>query len=166
MPCSLRIRILKVSSEGYAQLPTSLLQADKSVAAAPPQLAPCAGADLPLLRPLPNVVFRKVVVQRNLRAIQHQQEIVPLLVNPSQGFVQVRKAGPSPKQPVEVPLQRGLASQAQRFPVGQQTLVILPHGIADAVDRFLFPRTQRNQFADGPLGVQPAQRMEQAPNLE
>jgi len=136
--------IPKIPPEGYAQLSTSLLQADKRVAAAPAQFAPRAGANLPLLRPLPDVVLREVVVQRNLRPLQDQQEIIPLLVNPPQGLVQIRKAGPPPEQPVEVPLQGGLAPRRRRFPVGPQTLVILPHGIADALDRLLFSRVQRN----------------------
>src|SRR4030042_650899 len=72
--------ILKVPPERYAQLPASLLQANKGVAATPAQLAPRAGADLPLLRPLPNVALREIVVQRNLRALQDQQQIVALLV--------------------------------------------------------------------------------------
>ena len=131
--------ILKIPPEGYAQLPASLLQADKGVAASPAQFAPRAGADLPLLRPFPNVALREIVVQRNLRPLQNQQEIVPLFVNPPQRFVQIRKAGSPPKQPVKIPLQGCLPPQRRRFAVGPQTLVILPHGIADAIDRLLFP---------------------------
>src|ERR1035441_5227461 len=92
--------IPKILPEGNAQLSTSLLQADKGVAATPAQLAPRAGADLPFLRPFPDVVFREVVVQRNLRTLQDEQEIVAFLVNPPQGFVQVRKARPPREQPI------------------------------------------------------------------
>jgi len=59
--------ILKVPPKGYAQLPAGLLQADKGVAATPAQFAARAGADLPLLRPLPNVALREIVVQRDFR---------------------------------------------------------------------------------------------------
>ena len=45
--------IPKIPPEGYAQLSAGLLQADKGVAAAPAQLAPRAGADLPLLKERP-----------------------------------------------------------------------------------------------------------------
>ena len=103
--------ILKILPEGYAQLPAGLLQADKSIAAASARFAPRTGADLSPLRPFSNVAFREIVVQRNLRAIQHQQEISPLLVNPSQRFVQLRKAGPPPEQAVEIPLQGCLPPQ-------------------------------------------------------
>ena len=75
--------IPKILPEGNAQLSTSLLQADKGVAATPAQLAPRAGADLPLLRPFPNVALREIVVQWNLRPVQNQQEIIPLFVDPS-----------------------------------------------------------------------------------
>src|ERR1017187_4569030 len=92
--------ILKIPPEGYAQLPACLLQTDKGVAAAPAQFAPRAGADLPPLRPLPNVALREVVVQRNLGPLQNQQQVAPLRVNSPQGLVQVRKAGPPLKQPV------------------------------------------------------------------
>jgi hypothetical protein len=54
--------ILKIPPKGYAQLPAGLLQADESITAAPAQLAPRTGADLPLLRPLPDVALREVVV--------------------------------------------------------------------------------------------------------
>ena len=83
--------ILKISPEGYAQFGAGLLQADKSVAARRPEFAPRAGADLPLLRPLPNVALRKIIVQRNLRPVEDQQQIVPLLMNPPQSLVQVAR---------------------------------------------------------------------------
>lgn len=56
--------IMKIPPEGYNQLPTSLLQADKCVAAAPAQFAPRAGADLTLLRPLGDIPLREIVVKR------------------------------------------------------------------------------------------------------
>src|SRR3989339_1684850 len=113
--------ILKVLPEGHAQLPAGLLQADEGVAATPAQFAPRAGADLPLLRPLPNVAFRKIVVQRKLRTLQDQQQIIPLLVDPPQGLVQIDKARPPSEQPLEVPLQGGLAPRRRRLPVRPQT---------------------------------------------
>src|SRR4030042_993739 len=65
--------ILKVPPERNAQLPAGLLQADKSIAATAAQLAPRAGADLPLLRPFSDIVLREVVVQRDFGTVQHSQ---------------------------------------------------------------------------------------------
>jgi len=87
-------------------------------------------------------------------------------VNPPQRLVQVRKPGPSPKQPIKVPFQSRLAPRRRCFPVSPQTLVILPHGVADVINRLLFPRSQGNQFADTPLGVEPTQGVQQPRNLE
>jgi hypothetical protein len=60
---------VEVLPEGYAQLAAGLLQAHKGIAAAPAQFASRAGTDLAFLRPLPDVAFREVVVQGNLRMI-------------------------------------------------------------------------------------------------
>ena len=73
------------------------------------------GIEVPPLRPLPNVALRKIVVQRDLRPLQHQQKVVPLPVNPpqrlfqAQRLFQVRKAGPALEEPVEVSLQGRLS---------------------------------------------------------
>jgi hypothetical protein len=100
--------ILKVLPERYAQLPAGFLQADEGVVAPTAQIAPRAGTDLALLRPFPDVTLWQVVVQGNLRMIQDQQEVAPLLVDPLQGHVQIDKARPPSEKPVRVLLQARL----------------------------------------------------------
>ncbi len=78
--------ILKIAEEGDAQFPAGLLQADKGIAATPAHVTPRTGTDLAFLRPLPDVALREIVVQRNLRPLQNQQEVGALRVNPPQGF--------------------------------------------------------------------------------
>ncbi len=105
-------------------------------------------------------------MQRNLWPVQNQQEVVPLLVNPPQGLVQVGEAGSPLEEPLKVSLQGRFALRRRRFAVGPQTLVILPNGVANAIHCLLFPWAQRNQLADRPLGVQPTQGVQQPQNLE
>ena len=71
----------KIAPERDAKLSTSLLQTQKRVATATAEVASSSRADVSLLHVFSDVIFRKVVGQRNLRAIENQQEMFPLGVN-------------------------------------------------------------------------------------
>lgn len=63
--------------------------------------------------------------------VQDEQQIVPFLMNPPQGLIQVLRTGPPLGQSIEVPLQASLSLRRRCFPVGAQTLVVFPHGVAN-----------------------------------
>ena len=94
--------ILKILPKRLAQLAAGRLQAEKGVARTTTCVAPRARADLPLLHVLPDVVLRQIVVQRNLRAGQDQQQLITFAVNLLQRQVQSWPAGLLSEQPVEV----------------------------------------------------------------
>ncbi len=71
----------KIGPERDAKLSAGFLQTQERVPTATAEGAASSRADVSLLHVFSDVIFRKVVVQRNLRAIENQQEMFPLGVN-------------------------------------------------------------------------------------
>ncbi len=97
--------ILKITPEGNAKLPAGRLQAEEGVPAAAARITPRPRADLPLLHVLPDIVLRQIVVQRDFRVVENQEQFRLLAVNLSQQLVQFRPARFLQEQPVEASFQ-------------------------------------------------------------
>src|SRR5438552_2727594 len=71
--------------KGNAGLAARFLEAQKRVPAATTQVTPRAAADFPQAGILANVGFRQVVVQRQMRMLQHCQQAFPLGMEQREG---------------------------------------------------------------------------------
>src|SRR5450631_177817 len=145
--------ILKITPEGYAELPTGRLQAEKRIPAAPAQVASRPRADLPLLDVLPDVILRQVVVQRNLRMFENQQQLRLLAVNLLQFLIQLRPTRLLQKQSVEVVFQASTPLRRRRFSIGLQSLVVVPDRVPRRFVRGALVVGERDQSRDVPLHV-------------
>src|SRR5881628_1618105 len=158
--------ILKKLPERNTQLATRLLQAQEAVPAAAAQVASRAGTDLARLRPLPHIPLHQIVLQRQVRVLQHQQQFCFLRVHPRQRLVQLHEARALQKQRVELAIQLPLLPRRGRQPVVLQSLVVVPDLIPHALQRLVLRGRQRHYTRHVALGVQPAQPMQVAQQLE
>jgi len=158
--------ILKVPHEGEPQLAASFLQADEGIATTAAQVAPCSAADFSPLGELPNVALRTVVVRRDCRMVEDQQQFLSLFVNPLQDSIQFDESGAAGEQFVEAAFQAALFLFRGSLTIGHQTPVVFPKVVADAFQRLFLPRVEGKQLAKRTLGMDPAQPVQKAGDVE
>src|SRR5665213_3340514 len=89
-----------------AQFVTRLEETEESIAAVAADVAPCAGADLAPCDVTANVVLRTVGVERDLRPLQHHQQLILIGMQPRQQAVQRGEASAAKEDTVEACAQR------------------------------------------------------------
>src|SRR5215208_5417379 len=91
----------KVVPEAEAELGTGLSQAEEGVPAVASGVAAGSAAHLAPGHLGPDVVLRSVGVQRDLRAVEHPEQVGLVSVQPREQPVQDDEAGPTPKDPIK-----------------------------------------------------------------
>ena len=80
--------ILEILPERDFQFPACFLQSCKGVSAAPACFTSGSAADFASFHVVADAVFAQIVVQRDVRVPQHQEELGLVVVNPFEGIVQ------------------------------------------------------------------------------
>ena len=91
----------QIVPEAQTELGTGLQPGPEGVPAIPPGVAAGSAADLAPDDLGADVVLRSVGVQRDLRAVEHAQQLGLVGVQPREQPVQDDKAGPTPKEPIK-----------------------------------------------------------------
>jgi hypothetical protein len=115
--------IPQIAPERNPQLATRLLQTQKRVTAATTEGTSSARADFPLLHVLANVILRQVVVQRNFRVFENQQQMLFLGVNRPESFIELRPARGLGEESVELSFQTFPSSPTRSLSIRLQVLV-------------------------------------------
>src|SRR3954465_6120461 len=102
----------EVVPKAEAELGAGLGQAEEGVAAVAAQVAAGAAADLAAGDLGADVVLRSVGVQRDLRAVQHPQQLRLVGVQALEQAVEYDEAGAAPEQAIETCPQLGPAAPA------------------------------------------------------
>src|SRR5215212_6650829 len=115
----------------------------------------------PGARPAPghlgaDVVLRSVGVQRDLRPLQHPQQLGLVGVQPREQPVQDNEAGPPPKQAIKPRPQFGSAAPGWLSPVGFEVTVKPPDQRSLVLLRPALTIGEGVELVDEALGVHPA----------
>ena len=79
--------ILEILPERDLQFPACFLQSCKGVSAAPACFASDSAADFAPFHVVADSVFAQIIVQRDVRMPEHQEELGFVIVNPFEGIV-------------------------------------------------------------------------------
>ena len=149
----------EIVPEGDAELPAGLGEAEEGVAAVAADVAVGSAADLALGHLAADVVLRAVGVQRDLRVIEHHQQLGLVGVQPLQQAVEGGEAGAPLEDAVEARPQLAAPAWRRLEPVGLQVGIEPPDQPADMLLGGALLVGERLQLVHQALGVDPAQRV-------
>ena len=134
--------IAEVVPEGDAELAAGLLQTGEAIAAAFAQIAAGAAADLAPLHVASDVAFAAVGMQDDVRAFEHQQQLLLVRVQPLEGLVESGKGGALGEDGVEARRQLGGQRRIGMAPIGLEVGIEIP---VDGVRNARFFGEQRGE---------------------
>src|SRR4029077_19077705 len=102
----------QIVPHGDAELAASLGEAQEGIPAIAAGIAACPSADLPARDITTDVVLRAIGVKRDLRALQHHQQLGLVGMQPRQQAIQHDEASAAAEDPVEPPAQRQALTRA------------------------------------------------------
>jgi hypothetical protein len=158
--------VFQIVPEANAQFATGFLQAGEGVSATPTRGAPCAAADLATLDELADVRLLGVVVQRNLRMLQHTQQVGLHRTHRLEHLIEVGIAGALIDQGVETGCQDRLLSRVGIQLVRLQSLVQLPNLSANRLQDGPMLVVVRHHLEQGTFRVNPTGGMQQDDELQ
>src|SRR5690349_10593614 len=142
-----------------AEFVAGLGKAQKSIPAVAADIAACPAADFAPRDVAADVVLRTVGVQRDLRSIQHRQQLSLVGMQPCQQAVQGDEAGATEKDAVE-PSAQGIGPTPPRIElISLETGVEVPYQAAHARLRDPLLVGERVELVYQPFRVDPTQRM-------
>src|SRR5271165_294582 len=142
-----------------AELVAGLGEAEESIPAVAAGIAACPGADLPPRDITADVVLRAVGVKRDLRPVQHHQQLSLVGMQPRQQAVQHNEAGAAEEDAVEPCTQCGTPARTGPEPVSLETGVETPDLAANPRLSGTMLVGKRVQLVHQPFRVNPAQRV-------
>src|SRR5215218_103269 len=149
----------EIVPEAETELGTGLGQAEEGVPAIAAHVAAGSAAHLAPGDLGPDVVLRSIGVQRDLRAIEHPEQLRLVGVQPREQPVQDDKAGPPPKDPIKPHAQFAPSSRDWLSPVSLEVTVEPPDQRSQVLLRPALVIGEGLELVHEALGVHPAQRM-------
>ena len=149
----------KVVPEGDAKFPAGLCKSEEGVAAVAADIALGSAADLALGNLAADVVLRAVGVQRDLRVIEHHQQLGLVGVQPLKQTVEGGEARVPLEDTIEARTQFTASAWRRIEPVGLQIGIEPPDQSANMLLRTTLLVGKRLQLVNQALGVDPAQRV-------
>src|SRR5271157_5931115 len=147
----------EVVPEGDAELTASLAEAEECVPAVAAGVAAGAAADGTLGHLAADVVFRAVGVQRNVRMVEHHEQLGLVGVQPLEQAIQRGEARAAPKDAIEAGAQLAAASRRRIQLVGFQVGIEPPDQSTDTLLGAALLVGERLQLVHQAFGVDPAQ---------
>src|SRR5690242_13580065 len=141
-----------------AEFVAGLGQAQKSIAAIAADIAACLCTDLAPDDLTADVVLRAVGVQRDLRPVQHHQQLSLVGMQPGQQAVQGREAGATKKNAIEAGTQSDGAMSGRVELISLQAGIEVPNQAAHARLRDPLLVGERVELVYQPFRVDPTQR--------
>jgi len=157
--------VTQVRPERDPVFAAGLFQADEGIATSSPVLAAGAGADLALLDHVAQVVLAAVVMQGQIRVVQHPQQFVPVALEALEDWMERFAGGDRGAQGVELGVDRGFGRRRRLLPVGRQVPIQRPDLLLDPGNGLPVGRIERQQVLQGALGMHPAQGVDEQGKL-
>ena len=157
--------IVEVLPKGETMFPAGLLEADEGIPTASPGLTAGAGTDLALLHHVPEVVLAAVVVQRQVRVVQHPQQFVAGALEAAQPLIE-RFAGRDRRaQRIQLSVDDVFRYWVRLLTVGRQRSIEGPHLLLDPINRLPVGVVQGQNLLQRALGVDPAEGVDEQGKL-
>ena len=142
--------------EGDAELGTGQQQAEEGVAALAAPIGVGSAGDLAFDHVRPQIALGAVGVQRQLRTVQHPQQLVLVGMQPFQQAVERGEPGAPPEDPVETGAQRRPPTGVRIAAVGLEIGVEPPDQGAQALLSGVLLVGEGVELVDQALGMDPA----------
>src|SRR5271166_5783936 len=149
----------EIVPERDAELLARLAEAEEGVTAVAPGVAFGPAADLALGHLAADVVLRTIGVQRDLRVVEHHQELGLVGVQPLEQPIEGGKAGGAQEDAVEARPHFAAAARRRCQAIGLEVGVVPPDQPADMLLGGALLVGERLQLVHQALGMDPAQAM-------
>ena len=124
-------------------------------------LAACGAADFAFFHVVTNVAFTQIVLQRDVRTRENQQQLGLIAVQALQSLIQGCEAGPGGAQRVESRLNVDFVLLSGRLLVGFQLGVQFPYFAAHRIERRALSLVEADQLDEDALSMDPTQGVRQ-----